>query len=49
MTPAEPTRVWRKTRRKAQRGVKTGRRTTHAPTPPVRSPWQGKTTPEAVA
>lgn len=31
MTPAEPTRVWRKTRRKALRGVKTGRRATHQP------------------
>jgi hypothetical protein len=30
MTPAEPTRVWRKTRRRALRGVPTGRRATHA-------------------
>lgn len=29
MTPAEPTRVWRKTRRRALRGVPTGRRVTH--------------------
>ena len=29
MAPAEPTRVWRKTRRKAMRGVATGRRATH--------------------
>jgi hypothetical protein len=29
MTPAEPTRVWRRTRRKALRGVPTGRRATH--------------------
>lgn len=29
MTPAEPTRVWRKTRRRALRGVPTGRRATH--------------------
>lgn len=28
MTPAEPTRCWRKTRRKALRGVPTGRRAT---------------------
>jgi hypothetical protein len=30
MTPAEPTRVWRKTYRRALRGVPTGRRATHA-------------------
>lgn len=29
MTPAEPTRVWRRTRRKALRRVSTGRRATH--------------------
>jgi hypothetical protein len=29
MTPAEPTRVWRKTRRRALRRVPTGRRATH--------------------
>ncbi len=29
MTPAEPTRVWRRTRRKALRGIPTGRRATH--------------------
>jgi hypothetical protein len=29
MTPAEPTRVWRRTRRKALRGIPTGRRVTH--------------------
>ena len=28
MAPAEPTRVWRKTRRRALRGVPTGRRAT---------------------
>lgn len=28
MTPAEPTRCWRKGLRKARRGVKTGRRAT---------------------
>ena len=31
MTPAEPTRVWRRTRRKALRGIPTGRRVTHQP------------------
>ena len=30
MTPAEPTRVWRRTRRKAMRRVPTGRKATHA-------------------
>lgn len=29
MTPYEPTRVWRKTRRRALRGVPAGRRATH--------------------
>jgi hypothetical protein len=30
MAPSERTRCWRKTRRKALRGVPTGRRATHA-------------------
>ena len=30
MTPAEPARYWRKTRRRALRGVPAGRRATHA-------------------
>jgi hypothetical protein len=29
MTPAENTRIWRKTRRQALRGIPTGRRATH--------------------
>jgi len=31
MTPAEPTRCWRKTRRKALRGIPVGRRATRQP------------------
>lgn len=31
MTPAENTRIWRKTRRQALRGIPTGRRASHHP------------------